>query len=149
MGWGSNKPIAELPERVRYLFVEEAELLLQELRLNRLCVELIPAPDPRYCGHKIRAVVNRNPAWYREIYHTTPHFRRDLSLSSLRRLSALKDQQVTSRSKYARYRYDRIYRSLILERLTVGYMTEEGERIPPLRIRNRRHGETLEEALGA
>ena len=38
---------------------------LQELEENFLVVSLVPAPDPRFDGHKVRAVENRNPEWYR------------------------------------------------------------------------------------
>jgi hypothetical protein len=37
---------------------------LRELRERRLLVVLVPAPVPHFSGHKVRAVVQRNPEWY-------------------------------------------------------------------------------------
>lgn len=37
---------------------------LRELARHRLRVVLVPAPDPHFDGHKVRAVVDRNPEWY-------------------------------------------------------------------------------------
>lgn len=41
-----------------------ANLMLNELEWEFLDVILIPAPDPKFEGHMIRAVQNRNPYWY-------------------------------------------------------------------------------------
>lgn len=46
--------------------VKIAGRALQELEENFPVVTLVPAPDPRFDGHKIRVVENQNPKWYRE-----------------------------------------------------------------------------------
>ena len=44
--------------------IELAEWGLRLLKDNRLEVVLLPAPDKRHVGHKVRAAVNSNPAFY-------------------------------------------------------------------------------------
>ena len=43
-----------------------AESALRELDESRLDVVLVPAPRQTHEGHCIRAVQDRNPAWYQE-----------------------------------------------------------------------------------
>lgn len=38
---------------------------LRDLAQSALRVTLVPAPEPHFDGHKIRAVEDRNPNWYR------------------------------------------------------------------------------------
>ena len=47
-----------------------------ELDMAELRVELVPAPEPRHCGHQVRAVMERNPDWYRELLALFPRRRR-------------------------------------------------------------------------
>lgn len=49
--------------------MKTAALLLQELRLHKLEVVLIDAPEPQFEGHKIRVATSRNPEWYTELYY--------------------------------------------------------------------------------
>lgn len=42
----------------------KAAELLNELDYKRHEVVLIPAPEPRHSGHKIRVAQNSNPSWY-------------------------------------------------------------------------------------
>lgn len=44
-----------------------AELMLRDLQQQRLTVTLLPAPDQRFRNHKVRAVEERNPGWYRSL----------------------------------------------------------------------------------
>lgn len=53
----------------RYATPEEVELArfaLMDLDENRNRIILVPAPEPHFEGHKIRAVESRNPDWYIE-----------------------------------------------------------------------------------
>ncbi|MBI4142204.1 hypothetical protein HY484_04725 [Candidatus Woesearchaeota archaeon] len=123
-----NQPIKSLPKRLQKYFIAEANYLLTELKRNRLEVVLIPAPRPMHHSHKIRAVQNSNPEWYSELYLATPHFRRDRSLSALERICNQADQSPKQCPK--QYQYDAIYRHLIFERLSNGYLIN-GCRMPP------------------
>ena len=44
-----------------------AQLLLWELDNERHTVELMPAPEPKHSGHRVRVCTQSNPEWYREI----------------------------------------------------------------------------------
>jgi hypothetical protein len=46
--------------------------MYEELRRTRLSVVVVPAPDPKHQGHKIRVVDEQNPWWYREICSRYP-----------------------------------------------------------------------------
>lgn len=46
---------------------QRAAEMLNDLSYQTHSVVLIPAPDPKHSGHKIRAVENSNPAWYSEL----------------------------------------------------------------------------------
>ncbi len=132
MSWNCRKPIAELPVRIAELFSFEAASLLDELQENRLTVILIDAPERKHTTHKIRAVESSNPDWYRELYHSHRHFRRNLSEDSLRRISNGRDGEFASRHRWSPYKYDNLYRGLILERLTEGYVSDRWGRVPPV-----------------
>ena len=125
MEWDSFSPVKLLPDNIRDLFTEEAGYLLHDLNNNRLEVVLISAPDPRFSGHKIRAIQNENPEWYKQLYHSYKHFRRDRSLKALNRIRKLEDRPF----RVSPYKYDAIYRHLIYTRLTEGYK-EMGDEIP-------------------
>jgi hypothetical protein len=43
-----------------------AEEMLFDLQAYELEVVLVPAPDPRHSGHKIRVAQNQNARWYQE-----------------------------------------------------------------------------------
>lgn len=121
MRWNPDQSLSNLPEAIKELFVEDAQFLLTELKTNKLEVILIDAPEPKYPGHKIRTSENSNPPWYKVLYNTYPHFRRDRSIKALERISLSEDRAfATSISKYAPFKYHAIYRDLILERLTKG-----------------------------
>jgi len=120
MRWDVNQPIKMLPKRVRRYYVEDADYLYNYLKSNYLEVILIPAPRPNHSTHKIRAIQNQNPNWYRELYWSSKHFRRDLSLRALDRI--LKQEDGTYRVSL--FKYDSIYRELIHDRLIKGYIGE-------------------------
>lgn len=121
MTWSPELPVHELPKILQKYFVVEARYLLADLRQNRLEVVLIPAQNPKHHSHKVRAVQNQNPDWYRDLYHSTRHFRRGRSINALERICSLADQLPKENPK--QYQYDVVYRQLIFERLTEGYIT--------------------------
>jgi len=48
--------------------IEDAAIqLIRSLEAKRLRVSLVPAPDPRHSGHKVRVVEEQNSAWYRDL----------------------------------------------------------------------------------
>ena len=55
--------LANLPDPVQAV----AQDLIHELAAHRLEVILVPAPNPRHCGHQIRMPVAHNPDWYRTL----------------------------------------------------------------------------------
>jgi len=81
------------PEHLRHVF----GWMLAELGRERLEVVLAPAPDPRHSSHKVRAVSNENPWWYKELCNRYPsrskshrrwrtRIKRRETLNALRRL---------------------------------------------------------------
>jgi len=115
--WTPDRSIRELPKDIRRHFIDEAGFLLSELSEQRLEVILDKAPDPRFDSHKVRKVINRNPKWYSEIYHSHKHFRRDRSLRALNRIYTLHDF-----SQYTiRFSYQSFYREFIKIRLIDGH----------------------------
>jgi hypothetical protein len=67
--WDPGLPLVHYPAPVPELFSEQACLMLRELREQYLSVVLVPAPRPMHAGHKIRVADNRNPEWYRRLWH--------------------------------------------------------------------------------
>ena len=124
--WTVDQPLKGLEKEIAAYFTDQAGFLSQQLKDNRLKVVLIPAPESRHYGHKIRVVESRNMEWYREMYVKYRHFRRDRSLKSLQRISRKQDYPASFSS------YDSRYRLFILKRLTEGFMCEgyfvEGEK---------------------
>jgi|GEM_PF-4730728 len=66
----------------------EAEQMIRELRHCPMRVILKPAPEPRFEGHKVRAVDSRPPEWYMEIYGQVGRktFKRHRFLAALERI---------------------------------------------------------------
>lgn len=126
MRWNINQPTMLLPEEVRRYYTEDADYLYKDLESNSLEVILIPAPIQIHPSHKIRAVQNQNPEWYRELYWSIKHFRRDLSLRALDRIRKQEDRAY----RVSPFKYDSIYRELIHSRLIKGYVMENYE-VPP------------------
>ena len=126
MVWGPEKPVKELPDYIREAFLDEAQALYHDLKHNRLTVILVPAPDPRHSGHMIRAVESENPSWYRDLYHAAAHFRRDRSMAALDRIRKGQDSALGSVKNFQdSFRYDFLYRDVIMQRLVIGYDVEE------------------------
>jgi len=127
MVWDADKPISYWPAAIRKYFRDEAKFLYHHLEQNKLKIILIPAPEQKHCGHKIRMVDQYNPQWYSELYHSLPHFRRDRSLRSLQRIDKGEDQPfIDQRCGALPYRnhYDCVYRETIFKRLIEGHITE-------------------------
>ncbi len=137
MVWDADKPIRYWPAPIRKYFKEEAKFLYHHLELNKLKIILIPAPEQKHCGHKIRVVDQSNPEWYSELYQSLAHFRRDRSLRSLQRISKAEDQLFVNYNCGAlpyKNHYDRVYRETIFKRLVEGHTTEGYEFKPKLKV---------------
>ncbi|MBU1229533.1 MAG: hypothetical protein KKA55_01750 [Proteobacteria bacterium] len=52
------------------------ECMLDELAASGLDVGLVPAQEQRHPGHSVRMVLQRNPAWYRELAAANQRHRR-------------------------------------------------------------------------
>ena len=131
--WTPERPINELPEEISDIFQERAKFLYKELKNHHLDVVLIPAPDPHFEGHCIRAVEDCNPPWYRELFHGYPNWRRDRTERALGRIQDLKDlpfQDGPIGCVRSKYHYDSELRRLIYDMLIAGdYYIENGRLI--------------------
>jgi len=52
------------------------KIMLGQLKENKIKVILIPAPDPQFSGHMIRASIESNPEWYSELCNNNPRKRK-------------------------------------------------------------------------
>lgn len=147
--WKPSEPVAHAPEQLQEAIRAEAAYLLQELQERYLRVILAPAPEPQHCGHKIRSVEQRNPQWYRNLWHAHAYRRRgrkwrakiDSVIKRTRVQRALghiiegTDHPFQERSKGSAmpwiFSYQFLLRSLILQRLQEGHESEEYGKIPP------------------
>ena len=131
-GFDVEKPIKFLPEDVASMFRLEAKWLYRDLTENLLKVVLRPAYQERYNGHMIRVVESQNPQWYREIYHSTPNFKRQRTLRSLERIAQAEDlPYIDRRGAVSPYgSYDTRFREVIKSRVTEGYEDVQGRWIP-------------------
>ncbi|MFZ5391683.1 MAG: hypothetical protein ACOZAR_00630 [Patescibacteria group bacterium] len=118
--WHPSRPLKELPKSIRDYYVDMAQYLLDNLNSQRLEVELVPAPEPKFDSHKIRFVRQSNPEWYREIYHGNNNVRRDRSCLALRRISKMADVAYDSYGHN-----DTLYRQLIHEMLINGCQVQD------------------------
>lgn len=57
-------PLGENKEQV-------LQCMLWELQNNRLEVALVPAPEPKFEGHKIRVAISQNCDWFRWYFKET------------------------------------------------------------------------------
>jgi hypothetical protein len=133
MSWSIDKSVSELPDKIAKEFRSEAKGLLKELEDNKLQIGLVPAPEPKHSSHMIRVVLQSNPFWYSNLYQDYWNFRRDRSLKALKRLAEGKDMPYSGEKGAVQcyFRYDKIYREFILDRLVNGYFEEDGMEIPP------------------
>jgi hypothetical protein len=120
--WKAELPLSHYPDKIRNPFRLEAADLMRQLRERYLSVILIPAPEPQFEGHCIRAVEMRNPEWYRTLWANRSSIKRQRVKESLQRIRKLQDAAGT---------YDTLLRELIFQRLTEGVTDENyGERPP-------------------
>ncbi|MBD3318978.1 hypothetical protein GF342_03645 [Candidatus Woesearchaeota archaeon] len=125
--WDHTRPLRELPVEVHQFFIEEARELKREFLENRLQVVLIPAPEPMYAGHMVRAVENKNPDWYRAAYNDWSKCQGKSNCKRTRMHRAL-DRVCTGRDGVFgsyRFRYDSILREIMQDRLMEGYQSLE------------------------
>ncbi len=136
--WSVEKAVRELPQDIARAFMHDAGNALQELLEHRLKVVLIDAPDPRFPGHKVRAVDDCNPDWYRRLYRERPHFRRDRSIDALTRIRDGHDRPWTPHGRILfreHTHYDTLYRNVVLGHLLHGRMTDDGPVMPDGAVR--------------
>jgi hypothetical protein len=115
-------PISELPKQLRNMYQGYAKFLLGDLVSNTPSVILVPAPDPRHSGHKVRKSLN--PKWYLGLYNNAPYCKRQRVLDALTRIANGNDKRFRSRP----FRYDATVRDLITAFFTEGL---EDYGIPP------------------
>lgn len=113
-------PLAAYDPAIAELFQVHAGALLFELQEHYLNVVLVPAPDPKFIGHKIRATDNHNPTWYRELYEDQ-RIRRRFVARSLERISTGADLAFDGRAHTRSSRYDSLLRSIILKHMLEGH----------------------------
>jgi hypothetical protein len=114
-----NEPLDYLPNSLKKVFVEQAQILYQELDDIFLKITTAPAPIKKHSDHKIRIVESRNPSWYSELYAQTNRGKRHLFKRSLERITQGKDKRVNPSNNW--YNYDGLFRNLIYSRLINGY----------------------------
>ena len=133
--WNPTQPLIELPDFLRLVFQEHANLLYSDLNDNRLSIVLAEPPNKRFEGHKIRIIESFNPEWYSNLWRQYyPNLRRDRTLKTLDRLRTFQDQIFIDKEigcvPYSFY-YDTLYRGFIFENLTEGFVFE-GVVVSPL-----------------
>lgn len=64
--------ITELPNRLR----EVVQIMLDDLLHQYPEVIVVPAPQPRHCGHGVRVVTERNPEWWSDFTACYPKNRK-------------------------------------------------------------------------
>lgn len=146
--WDSGSALREYAPCVSERFQNVADEMRAELRNQYLDVTLVPAPDPKFTGHKIRVAVNSNPGWYRDLWHeyakvrakkgrlrkTTSSIGRSRINKALSEISEGNDRPYREETRgcvpYAHH-YVTIIRDLIFSRLTDGYVRHEEANAPP------------------
>lgn len=123
-----EKPLDQLPNKISNIYVAEAKELWEELKNNKLEVELAPADPQKFSNHKIRVVVNSNPQWYSELYDEYDYLERRNSLKSLNRLMTRDDppfrEDNTNSPIPYHFCYVSKYREFIHNRLKEGWGPE-------------------------
>lgn len=116
MKWNVEFPIKYLPEKITRIFSNEAAYLLEDLEKNKLEVVLIPAPQPKFEGHMIRVAINSNSHWYKQLYHSKNHVKRQRCINALERIAENQDRKF----QISPYLYDCRMREIILDKLYSG-----------------------------
>jgi hypothetical protein len=98
---------------------QAAEWMRLDLAHHRLTVVLQAAPQPRHRQHKVRVVVDENPAWYRALARTIPARRRQARRSQHHDSGLERRDVVPSLGRLAagvcEYPYDWLLRPLLKE----------------------------------
>lgn len=108
--------IIELPDYIQNSFQYMAHYLIGEMKQSKLEVILVPAPDQRHYGHKVRLAVNHNPRWWSEMYANHPtKLDRQRFMNALHRIFEACDNDT---------KYDCLAREKIKDFLTEGLYGE-------------------------
>jgi len=151
MNWNPNNQLSQLPKDILKKFADFADFLYQDLKINRLEVVLIPAPDPQFSGHKIRVVNNRNSGWYSNLYWSYSNLKRKRLMKALDMLRKTQDKdfRINKSGRYAfhiyNYSYHLLCRELIFDMLTEGYLDGSERIFPNNSIRSFFGMDTIEE----
>ena len=62
------------------------KMMLCDLKTFQNSVILIPAPEPKFVGHKIRVVADNNPDWYSKFYYENGRVSRKRVVENLKYL---------------------------------------------------------------
>lgn len=116
MKWDTTLPINYLPTEISNVFSTDAKYLLNDLHQYKLQVALFPAPKPKHECHMIRVAINKNPEWYKELYHSKNHIRRKSCINALERISKYEDREFRG----GPYLYDYRMREIIFDKLYNG-----------------------------
>ena len=76
---------------------------LCDLETQRNRIELVPAPDPHFAGHKVRIQAEQNPRWYREFGLSYWRSKRSFQLKRCRverALSRVEETGIVRRNGY-------------------------------------------------
>jgi hypothetical protein len=128
--WTPEKKLAYLPDFPRELFVEEAKWLYEDFLNKRYHVELKDAPIKMHTNHKIRVATSLPSSWYSSLYNSSNRRSRRFFKKALERIIEGQDQNKELRGS-GRYIYDTKFRNIIYQRLTDGYVDDEGARVFP------------------
>jgi len=124
--WNPNIPVSYWPENIREKFMEHAGVLYRDLKEHKLEVKLVKISD----GRKKRALENENPSWYKKLirWGVIKGSNRYKIVNALEAISKSED------NRFCRHMYKNqsIFRNLIFERLTEGYIFEENNAQPTL-----------------
>ncbi len=118
-------PVSTYPPDVREKAVFLASDMLSEMIRDRLSVVLIPAPDPKFVNHNIRACEGSNPEWYSYLwnkysYAPTGRYRKNRSLIQRSRVQSALNRIVQGKDHAFQKRYggyDFAIREIILNRI--------------------------------
>lgn len=121
-----HQTISLLPDKIRKIVINEANILLRELESHYSEWGLNEKDGMYYSKEYEKVLINWNIEWYSELYQTYKQhhrlkFDRECCINSLDRIINLKDKKFTHKKEYKLpYVYDVRMRKFIFDRLTEG-----------------------------
>ncbi|MBI4152029.1 hypothetical protein HY496_03590 [Candidatus Woesearchaeota archaeon] len=131
-GWNPELPIRYLPSEITLLFQKEADFLRKDLLDRRNIISYRRPCESQFDGEWQRVAESFNPEWYRSLFRSTPHLKRQRTLHSLERIASARDLRYreTYGCVHPFASYDTLYREEIRQRLTEGFLWES-KFVPP------------------